>query len=116
MICRACKNLEGSTPDGFHDINAVRDQVGHLNPPREEPVSEKELLDICETEGNSANGGGSFEVRNDSNGRCMIRYEADLPSNHRLVCASGDIGSPIVGGSGMSRFPGPPGISAPGGF
>lgn len=103
MMCRACKNLEGSTSDGFYDIHSVLEQVGHQNP--EAPVSEKELLEICETEGSSTNGGGSFEVRKDENARHFIRFENDSPS-HRLIGAPGEIGSPIVGGG---RY-GPPGF------
>jgi hypothetical protein len=113
MLCRACRNLEGSSPDGFHSINSIREQIEHLNPPREEPVLEKEILDLCETEGNPNNGGGYFDVRLESDGRKFIRFEPDVPT-HRSVGAPGDIGSPIVGSSGMSRFP--PGIPTPGGF
>ena len=104
LICQACKTLEGSTPDGFYDINAIKEQVdaaGSLD----QPVSEQELLDLCETEGNTQNGGGSFEIRNQKNSHYSIRYEADMPT-HRPVGAPGEIGSPIVGG--VSRFPGPP--------
>jgi len=109
MICRACQNLEGSTPDGFYDVNLIKEQIEHLNPPGEQPVSEKELLQICETEGNNMNGGGSFEIRNDANGQSYIRHENDTPSAHRPIGAPGEIGSPVVGGGGMARFaPGPP--------
>lgn len=113
MLCRACKNLEGSSPDGFHSINSIREQIEHLNPPREEPVTDTEILDLCETEGNPNNGGGYFDVRLESDGRKFIRFEPDVPT-HRSVGAPGDIGSPVVGSSGMSRFP--PGIPTPGGF
>ncbi|TVY16811.1 Stress response protein nst1 [Lachnellula arida] len=109
MICRACHNLEGSTPDGFYDINLIKEQIEHLNTLNEPPVSEQELLEMCETEGNSMNGGGSFEVRTDANGQCSIRYENDIPSAHRPIGAPGEIGSPIVGGGSMARFAhGPP--------
>jgi actin-related protein len=116
MLCTACKNLEGASPDGFHSINAIREQIERLNPPRDEPISEKELLDLCETEGNPNNGGGYFDVRQESDGRILIRFEPDVPSNHRTVGAPGDIGSPVVGSIGVSRFPGPPGIPTPSGF
>lgn len=115
MMIRACRNLQGSTPDGFFDINAVKEQLEAVHSPRDEPLSEKEILDICDTEGNATNGGGSFEVRNDS-GRLLIRYESDVPANHRPVGAPGEIGSPIVGSGGVSRFPGPPPGLSPGGF
>lgn len=107
MLCRACKNLEGTTPDGFFDINLVQEQVDLINPPGDQPVSEKELLDICETEGNAINGGGSFDIREDG-GNHSIRFENDILPPHRPVGAPGEIGSPIVGGGGISRFPGPP--------
>jgi len=113
MLCQACRNLAGSTRDGFYDIDAIRGQIERINPLREEPVFEKELLEICETEGNSHNGGGVFDVQK-INDRTMIRYESDLPPNSRPAGAPGDIGSPVVGGGGLSRFL--PGISAPGGF
>ncbi|KUJ07469.1 uncharacterized protein LY89DRAFT_742701 [Mollisia scopiformis] len=106
MICRACKNLEGSTPDGYYDVKFIKDQVDHLNPPSEAPVSEKELLEICETEGNATNGGGSFDVRDNGEGHFSIRHDDDLPPSHRPVGAPGEIGSPIIGGA--SRFTGPP--------
>ncbi|KAG4443423.1 Stress response protein nst1 [Cadophora sp. M221] len=106
MICRACKSLEGTTADNFFDINLIKEKVDLLNPPGDQPVSEKELLDICETEGNPVNGGGSFDIRQDGSTQ-SIRYENDvLP--HRPLGAPGEIGSPIVGHSSISRFPGPP--------
>ncbi|KAG9230679.1 salt tolerance down-regulator-domain-containing protein [Amylocarpus encephaloides] len=109
MVCRACKNMEGTTPDGFYDINLVKEQIELLNPAPDAPVSEKEVLDICETEGSSMNGGGSFEIRKDDN-RCFIRHniENDSPSSHRPVGAPGEIGSPVVGGGDrIPRFTGP---------
>jgi hypothetical protein len=106
MLCRVCKSLEGSGPDGFTDINSI---IDYINSSGEGPVSEKEILDICETEGNHLNGGGSFDIRRDGSNRCSIRHENDLPPQ-RPVGAPGEIGSPIVGAGGMSRFPGPPGF------
>jgi len=105
MVCRACKNLEGSTPDGYIDVKFIKDQVDHLNPPGEPPISEKELFEICDTEGNTINGGGTFEIRDDGEGHRSICHVNDSPSQ-RPVGAPGEIGSPIVGG--VSRFTGPP--------
>ncbi|KAI1007324.1 Stress response protein [Podosphaera aphanis] len=112
MICRACRNLEGTTPDGYSNLNAIKDQVEQMCPPNEPPITEKEILDICETEGNAINGGGSFDVREDSVGNWSIRYEDEIPS-HRPLGAPGEIGSPIVGNGGLARFPStnpPPGF------
>ncbi|RKF73084.1 Stress response protein nst1 [Golovinomyces cichoracearum] len=104
MICRACKNLEGVTPDGFNSISVIKEQVEQMNPPGEQPVSEKEILDICETEGNAINGGGSFDIREEGNGFCSIRYENETPP-HRPLGAPGEIGSPILGNGGVPRIP-----------
>jgi hypothetical protein len=105
LICQACKNLEGSNPDGYYDMNVIKEQVEQGNQ-LDQPVSEQELLDICETEGNAINGGGSFDTRKDNNGRFSIRYEDDMPTPHRPIGAP--VGSPIVGSVGMPRFTGPP--------
>ncbi|KAI9738960.1 MAG: Stress response protein nst1 [Claussenomyces sp. TS43310] len=118
MLCNACKNLEGSSPDGFIDITTIRDQLERLNPPRDEPISDKELLDLCETEGNPNNGGGYFDVRIEGEGHTLIRYEPEISSHGRPIGAPGEIGSPIVS-SGMAPIPhfgGSQGISTPGGF
>jgi hypothetical protein len=110
MLCSACKNLEGTTPDDFYSIDAIRDQIERMNSPRDDPISDKELLDLCETEGNPNNGGGYFDIRNELDGRQSIRYEPDAPTHYRSVGAPGDIGSPIANNNmGPSRF-GPPGI------
>jgi hypothetical protein len=117
MLCRACKILEGTSQDSFHSINAIREQVERLGSPRDERITDKEFLDLCETEGNINNGGGSFEVREEDDGRIFIRHDPGITSAPRPLGAPGEIGSPVVGGiQPMSRFPGPPGISAPGGF
>lgn len=96
MLCRACKILEGSTPDNFYPINAVREQINRFYASPNEAVSDKELLDLCETEGNPNNGGGFFDVRNERDGRILIRYEPDAGPTQRPVGAPGDIGSPIA--------------------
>ncbi|CAD6504589.1 BgTH12-00097 [Blumeria graminis f. sp. triticale] len=104
MICRACKNLECGSPDNYNSLKAIKDQIDHMNPPGEVNVSEKEILDICETEGNSVNGGGSFEVRDDGNGHMSIRFESEI-SSHRPLAVPGEIGSPIISNGGLTRFP-----------
>ncbi|KAG4032154.1 hypothetical protein MFRU_007g00670 [Monilinia fructicola] len=115
MICMACQNLQSSTPDGWLDIDAIKNEVALLNPSREDAVSEKELLDICDTEGNQMNGGGTFEIRLDSTGKPQIHYISDsIPHDFRSVGAPGEIGSPISGGA--SRNPGPPRRAPIGGF
>jgi hypothetical protein len=81
--------------------NAIR--LAH-NPPA------PELLDLCDTEGNQSNGGGSFETRrDDATGRVQIRWVPN-GSEHiaqRAVGRSlGEIGSPVIGsGSGGGTSP-----------
>ncbi len=108
MICRACKNLEGSTPDGYYALSAIKEQIENSNQPSEQSISEAELLDICETEGNANNGGGTFNIRKDENGQSSVNYEVEMPTPLRSLGAPGEIGSPIVGNSGLGRFMAPP--------
>lgn len=115
MLCRACKNLSASSGDEFHTLSAIRQQIDRLNPPHDDPVSDKELLDLCETEGNPNNGGGFFDLKT-VEGEVMIRFDADDGLGPAGQSVPGDIGSPIVGSATMmnmgSRFP-LTGISAP---
>ncbi|KAH8744342.1 hypothetical protein F5882DRAFT_446549 [Hyaloscypha sp. PMI_1271] len=111
MICHVYKNLEGFIVDGYFDINAIKDQVEHLGILGKPPVSDKEILDICETKGNRINGGSSFDIRNDGEGHFSISYENDVPPGHRPISDPSAIGSLIAGG-GPSQFtePLPPGF------
>jgi hypothetical protein len=101
LLAEACKQLSaapGSAPDGFHPVQHVLRQVA----PKEPTISLKDLLDICDTEGNAQNGGGSFEVRNDSQRGQIVKFEAD--SGNTWTGTVGDIGSPIVGHSQPATF------------
>lgn len=112
MLCRACKNLTATSGDDFHPLSAIKQQIDRLNPPHDDPVSDKEILDLCETEGNPNNGGGFFDLKT-VDGETVIKFDAD---DEGSFAVPGDIGSPAVGSAGImglsSRFP-PPGISAP---
>ncbi|KAI0838864.1 hypothetical protein F5Y06DRAFT_34028 [Hypoxylon sp. FL0890] len=113
MLVTACKDLEehAADSDRFIDLHAIKGHVDSLSLPGHEPVSEAELLDMCETEGNPQNGGGSFDVRRGDNGKTSIRFVPDPgtapPPFPRSVGAPGEIGSPVVGA-------GSPNHSAPG--
>lgn len=110
MLVRACKDLEthAGDPQGYIDLGAIKGHVDSINFPGHEPVSEAELLDMCETEGNPQNGGGSFDIRRDGSGKVTIKFDVGGPSSAtpfpRKLGAPGDIGSPIVGG-GSSYIP-----------
>lgn len=80
-----------------------------MNPSIDPPVTLKEMLDICDTEGNPQNGGGSFVIKNEGPPSISVKFEPDrnsvlsLPKNGSKP---GDIGSPVVG-SGLPVFGGP---------
>lgn len=83
MLRRACEELaadarankpEGMAESGdeFVELDKIKNRVEALN--HGHAVEEKELLDICETEGNDVNGGGGFDVRDDHQGSKSIRF------------------------------------------
>ncbi|KAH8912165.1 hypothetical protein BR93DRAFT_63435 [Coniochaeta sp. PMI_546] len=109
LLCRACKELVESpnTPsqdqldNGYVSLKAVKSRVDQL-----EPTTDKELLEICDTLGNSANGGGSFETRTASN-QIFVRWmpEPTGVDGHplqRAIGAPGEIRSPAVGSRVLS--------------
>ena len=58
----------------------------------------RELLEICETEGNSQNGGGAFTIQDEPQRGIFVKYTPDGgPGNVRNTGGPGEIGSPIVG-------------------
>ncbi|KAL4928400.1 putative stress response protein Nst1 [Aspergillus undulatus] len=118
LIVQACKQLSTMSPskgtDGYHDVKAVLRQVEQLRPLNEPAIPLKEMLDICDTEGNPQNGGGSFSIKSNSNGD-LVKFEPDTNSTttgHRGSIAPGEIGSPIpsstvpaIGGIGFGTPP-----------
>ncbi|KAJ5644920.1 hypothetical protein N7507_010931 [Penicillium longicatenatum] len=69
-------------------------------PPNEPTIKLDEMLEICDTEGNTQNGGGSFSIKEDANGQ-HVKFEPDTnsASGHRGSIVPGDIGSPVPGNS-----------------
>lgn len=105
LVIQACKQLNMMSPSkgasGYHDVNVVLRQVNQLRPANEPPISLKEMLDICDTEGNTQNGGGSFSIRSDETGEC-VKFEPDTnsaSSGHRGSIVPGEIGSPVPSSS-----------------
>jgi len=105
-ICNACRQLtsaKAGNTDGFFDAGAVLRQME--NNGVQLSVSAKELLDICETEGNSTNGGGVFQVkRTDNPLLSQIKYEPEQTSGPRNG-GPGDIGSPTFASASLSGGP-----------
>ncbi|KAK4211250.1 salt tolerance down-regulator-domain-containing protein [Rhypophila decipiens] len=112
MLRRACEeladnpNVEGgktSPGDRFVPIMDILARVESAISGN--AVTVQELLDLCETEGNEVNGGGSFDVRGDAPETTCIRFVSSSGRTNsqplfRAVGAPGEIGSPIVGGAG----------------
>jgi hypothetical protein len=109
MLRRACeelasaesRNAEGNAEasDTFIPLERIKTQVEILN--HGFAVDEKELLDICETEGNEVNGGGSFDVVNDGQGHKSIRFVSgnERPTTQPVQLAVGyHPGSPVGAG------------------
>ncbi len=108
MLRRACEELadaggnktegKADSSSGFITLEKIKTQVEMLN--HGLAVDEKELLDIGETEGNDVNGGGSFDVREDGQGRKSIRFVSgsDRPTPQPVQKAVGyHPGSPVGG-------------------
>jgi hypothetical protein len=104
-LCRACQALEGTDradPEGYIELAFIKAE----NQMTMGDILEEELLDLCDTEGNQLNGGGSFEIRRNAKGpgRHAIRWVPDTsPGQNRPVGAPGEIGSPVIG-SGTAGF------------
>ena len=104
MLCQACKEVSASlnaTADGFSELSTVKGQIdAHSGDPS---ITEQDLLNLCDTEGNSSNGGGTFEVRRDLGGpgKHGIRWAPEANDRHgglyRSLGAPGEIGSPLTG-------------------
>ncbi|CAG7984380.1 unnamed protein product [Penicillium salamii] len=112
LVIQACKHLNSTrsphNDGGYHDVNLVLEQVDQLRSPKEPSISLDELLDICDTEGNPQNGGGSFSVKEGPGGR-SVRFEPDPNSaipGHRGSIVPGDIGSPVPSNSHPAPFAG----------
>lgn len=102
MVSQACKQLTANNPaktgNGFHNINTVLRQVEQLKPLNEAPAQIQEMLDICDTEGNPQNGGGSFIIRDEGPRGIFVRFDTD-DAAQVSGRGPGEIGSPIQGNS-----------------
>ncbi|KAK3318244.1 salt tolerance down-regulator-domain-containing protein [Apodospora peruviana] len=110
MLRRACEELadeairaadsKAEPVDGFIPLRDIVAQVDSFNHgPR---VTERELLDMCDTEGNEVNGGGNFDVRSEAPDSLSIRFVSNSGRSNsqpffRAIGAPGEIGSPVVG-------------------
>lgn len=121
-VCQACKQLSSANRgegDGYHSIEILLRQIEANRPPLDAPPTLREIEDICETEGDSQNGGGELHVRKDAFGEkfaVMWAPDASTPDHGGgrggTLAGLGEIGSPMPNKASPSGTFGPPG--APG--
>ena len=78
-------------------LETMKDNV-EFNPLGNGPLTENDLLILCETEGTMVNGGGSFDIVEVGSGR-SIRW-----NEHKVPHAVGSFGAPGQFGSPSSSF------------
>ena len=104
LVCQACKHLTHVNPvkgnNSFHNVEAVLRQVEQMKPSTEGPIQRQELLDICDTEGNAQNGGGSFIIENHEPNGTFVKFEGGILTPLIGRGGPGDIGSPVPGSHG----------------
>lgn len=119
-VCQACQRLSGGSNgvQDFHDIGSLIRQIEVMRPALDSPPTMTEIELICETEGDTQNGGGELDVQRAPNGTiAAVRWKSNAvaPDTARIG-GMGEIGSPlpskstpaIFGAPGMGRVaPGP---------
>ena len=123
-ICNACRQLSSrGEGDGYHDVEVLLQQMqaNRSMPPDFAPPSLKEIEDICETEGDSQNGGGELHVRKNENDatKFAVKWEADAatPDQGRGHSGLSVIGSPVPSKSSPAEGAfGAPGMRRPAPF
>ncbi|WKT50201.1 hypothetical protein QSH57_015149 [Fusarium oxysporum f. sp. vasinfectum] len=96
MLCQACQELAGSgDQEGYIDLSTLKSRIEALSG---DSISEAILINLCDTEGNPNNGGGTLVIRQNSGGFShAVRWEPDLNDGfYRAVGAPGEIGSPVA--------------------
>lgn len=111
MLCQACRelsNTDKADAEGFAGIETVKSYVDSMS--GDASITEQDLLDLCDTEGSPSNGGGTFDLRPDENGKDKIRWVPDqhngLNPQYRAVGvgAPGEIGSPLLSQASLRNF------------
>ena len=113
LVCQACNKLTAHPPQtsrgGYHNVQDVLRTVDVMKPSHEGPISMEEMLDICDTEGNTQNGGGSFKIDAHGPVGMYVKFEPGRSTSMSM----GEIGSPVTGGA-MPAFGGGRGFQQPG--
>ncbi|KAG8167069.1 hypothetical protein KVR01_002758 [Diaporthe batatas] len=106
ILCNVCRDLalKEPTKDGFIPLTSLQEAVKtyvDFNPMGDGPLTENDIVALCETEGNMANGGGNFDLVDEA-GTKSIRWNPDkMPQPLGAFGAPGQpgIGSPVLGSS-----------------
>ena len=117
-VCQACRQLTNASRgegDGYHSVDVLLRQIELNRPVLDSSPTLREIEDICETEGDSQNGGGELHVRKDQlSGNFAVKWEADAttPDQARGQHSSslGEIGSPMPSKTSPAMSFGPPGM------
>ncbi|KAK8918213.1 Stress response protein NST1 [Metarhizium anisopliae] len=101
FLCAAYRELSASgaaDAEGYMDLGAIKSQVEiYAN---DFSLTEQDLLNLCDTEGNNSNGGGTFDAKRDMSGagqhriRWTLDQSDDLGDLYRAVGAPGAVCSP----------------------
>ena len=101
LIANSCQKLTARSPmgqmNGWHPVESVLRDVNISKSQQVGLVEQPELLALCETVGNTQNGGGNFEVHNEPSMGVLIHF---TPGRTPSMGMGGEIGSPIGGPSG----------------
>ncbi|KUI68669.1 Stress response protein NST1 [Cytospora mali] len=105
ILCSVCRDLALKEPakDGLIPLSTVQEAMKtyvDFNPMGDGPLTENDIVALCETEGNPANGGGNFDVHDGEGVTKSIRWNPDkAPQSLGAFGAPGHIGSPVLGSS-----------------
>ena len=97
-VCNACRQLNNLSNDNFHNVSHILAYIDRNSLIPEGPPTLKEIEDICETEGDGQNGGGTLLVRRSGSSNFAVKYDSEdgtSPAGRPSVNALGEIGSPV---------------------
>ncbi|KAK5117932.1 hypothetical protein LTR62_003976 [Meristemomyces frigidus] len=113
-VCQACKQLsaggDSEANDDYHPLSVLLRQIEGNRPMLDSPPTLREIEEICETEGDTQNGGGELYIRRSSgaadsaniNGSSSesfaVKWEPDAATTadaSRGAQGLGEIGSPM---------------------
>ena len=99
LVVQACTKLTArpspNSRGGYHNVQDVLREVMAAKPPSEGPISMEEMLEICDTEGNTQNGGGTLKIEVHGQSAMYIKFEPGRSMS--MGMGPGDIGSPAIG-------------------